>query len=108
VLWIQEHVTSDKRVAVLTDPLSIVSRLEMNMMRSAWWDSIKYVKSYSIFVYVPGYSSITYNEKADRVTGEATVFVDLVHEPGDVRRWRPDSTNRITPYSRSRGPCNDC
>jgi hypothetical protein len=51
------------------------------MMLSTWWDSIKDVKAHITFVYVPGHSGITYNEKAGKLAGEATVFGDLVHEP---------------------------
>jgi ribonuclease HI len=84
VVWMTENTTHDDRVAVLTDSLSIVSRLEKHMMMSTWWDSIRVVKAHIICVYVPGHSGITYNEKADKLAGEATVFGDLVHEPDDV------------------------
>jgi ribonuclease HI len=70
VVWIKENANRDDRVAVLTDSLSIVSRLEKNRMLSTWWDSIKDVKAHIIFAYVPGHSGITYNEKADKLAGE--------------------------------------
>jgi hypothetical protein len=82
VVWITENVTRDDRVAVLTYLLSIVSRLDKNMMPSTWWDSIKDVKAHIRLC--AGHSGITYNEKADRLAGEATVLGDLVHEPDDV------------------------
>jgi hypothetical protein len=76
-----EHVTRDDIMAILTDSLSIVSRLDKNTMMSTWWNSMKDVKA---FIYVPGHRGITYNEKADKLAGEATVFGELVHEPDDV------------------------
>jgi hypothetical protein len=54
------------------------------MMMSTWWDSIRVVKAHIVCVYVPGHSEITYNEKADKLAGEATVCGDLVHEPDDA------------------------
>jgi hypothetical protein len=80
----KENATRDDRVAVLTDSLRIVSKLEKNMLLSTWWDSINDIKAHIIFAYVPGLSGITYNEKADKLAGEATVFGDLVHEPDAV------------------------
>jgi hypothetical protein len=56
VVWIKENVTRDNRMAILIDSLSIVSRLDKNMMLSTWWDSIKYVKAHITFVYVPFHS----------------------------------------------------
>jgi hypothetical protein len=84
VVWMKENASGDHRVAVLTDSLIMVSRLEKNMMTSTWWDSIKNDKAPILFVYVPSHSDITYNEKVDKLAGEASVFVNLVHEPDDV------------------------
>jgi ribonuclease HI len=80
----ERKATHDVRMAILTDSLSIVTRLEQNMMLSTWCDSIKDVKAHIVCVYVPGHSGITYNGKADKLAGEATVFGDQVHEPDDV------------------------
>jgi hypothetical protein len=68
VVWIKENVTRDDRVAILTDSLSIFSRLDKNMIMSAWWDSIKDVNAHITFVYVPGHSGITYNLQPTRQT----------------------------------------
>jgi ribonuclease HI len=84
VVWIKENVTRDYRVAALTDSLSIVSRVDKNMMLSTWWNCFNDVKAHITFVYVPGHSSITYNENIDKLAKEATVFGDMVHEPDDV------------------------
>jgi hypothetical protein len=84
VVWMKENATHDDRVVILTDSLSIVSRLDKNMMMSTWWDSTRVVKAHIVCVYVHGHSGITYNEKEDKLAREATVFGDLVHEPDDV------------------------
>ena len=82
--WIQQHAEESDRIAILTDSLSLVSRLEKRLMPADWWDVIRNVPARILISYIPGHSGISFNEKADALAGAAEPFGQLIRTPEDV------------------------
>ena len=56
-------------------------------MLDTWWDTIWHLDSKILRhgnIYVPGHSGVLFNERADKLAGEAEPFSELIQTPADV------------------------
>ncbi len=83
--WMAAHTNVRDKVVILTDSLSMVSKLEMGLVLETWAVLLRSIDAQVIVTYIPGHCGISYNEKADQLAGEAVVFGELRREPDDVR-----------------------
>ena len=84
LIWISASTTEQDSVIVLTDSLSLVSRLEQGKVQDTWRPIIDQIEADVVAAYIPGHSGIKFNERADHLAGIAEPFGELVRSPADV------------------------
>ena len=84
LIWLSGNTEDTDKTLLLTDSLSLVSKLQVGMIKDTWAHHIRQIKGVFKAVYVPGHSGISFNEKADELAGKALPFGDLVRVPTDV------------------------
>jgi hypothetical protein len=91
--WMEESSVDSDRTIILTDSLSLVSKLQRRSIKKTWFPKLRYIKGHTEIVYIPGYAGNRYNERADRLAGGAVSFGNLDMTAadvfGDLRRGRP-------------------
>ena len=90
LVWLESNTEANDSVAILTDSLSLVTRLEKGMVLEEWNTSLRRTPARITVTYVPGHCGIKHNEMADRLAGQAEAFGELILEPNDVlaNLWR--------------------
>ena len=71
------NATRREKVAILTDSLSLVSRIEAGMVLNEWVDHLTRIPADVTVTYTPGHCGIKFNEKADRLAGNAVLLEHL-------------------------------
>ena len=84
LVWLARNTLASERIAILTDSLSMVMRLEKGLCRQSWITSLDKIEASITVTYIPGHCGIRYNERADKLAGCADVFGELIPTPGDV------------------------
>ena len=84
LVWIAINAREEDRVVVLSDSLSLISRLEKDLILESWNSTLKSMKPLVLACYIPGHAGISYNERADHLAGRAEVFGVLQREPADI------------------------
>ena len=84
----KQSTTREDSVIVLTDSLSLVSRLQTGKIKDSWVDLIDKINEPFKTVYIPGHAGITYNEAADHLVGKA-------HPMGSITFLPSDKSNRL-------------
>ena len=84
LIWISASTIEQDSVIVLTDFLSLVSRLEQGKVQDTWRPIIDQIEADVVAAYIPGHSGIKFNERADHLAGIAEPFGELVRSPADV------------------------
>jgi len=84
LVWVAENTTKDDRVAVLSDSLSMISRLENELIMKTWNHTLQNVEAKITACYIPGHAGISFNEYADHLAGTAPTFGELQRDPSDV------------------------
>lgn len=82
--WLAREATVEDRAIILTDSLSLVSKLAKNRVKDSWYDLFKQIKCHLVTTYIPGHCGISYNSKADKLAGSAEPFGDLIMTARDV------------------------
>ena len=83
--WATSMPPGPTHLAILTDSQSTLRRIEKNMLRSEWLESINRGGLRSIvWIFCPGHSGVRGNEAADRLAGEATVGDDIKPDRNDI------------------------
>ena len=77
---------------IITDSLSLVSRLQHGRIMRAWLPTILQISARVELVYIPGHAGIKLNERADKLAGGAEPFGNLVMTPADVVRTVAENT----------------
>ena len=91
-VWLVQNTTTSDYAMILTDSLSLVSRLQHGMVMGIWIPIIRRISARIELVYIPGHAGIKLNEKADKLAGKAEPFGDLVKTPSDVIRTIVEET----------------
>jgi len=84
--WIARNTLQHDYVMILTDSLSLVSRIQHGRMMETWIPTIQQIVAKVELVYIPGHAGIKLNERADKLAGGAEPFGELVKTPADVTR----------------------
>ncbi|KAJ7381364.1 hypothetical protein OS493_001496, partial [Desmophyllum pertusum] len=96
----RNNTTEEDRVVVLTDSLSLVTRLKCGLVREHWVQTICNIKADYHTTYIPGHAGIWYNETADQLAGAAEPIGPIQLHPSDVRN-RMKETVRENPPPRT-------
>ena len=83
-MWLANNTSKNDRVAILSDSLSMISRLEKDLILATWADTLQKIDAHVTACYVPGHAGISFNEHADHLAGTAPVFGELQRDPSDV------------------------
>ena len=70
----RKNTTEEDGVFILTDSLSLVTRLKRGLVRKRWVDiicNIMSIKADYQTTYIPGHPEIWFNETADQLAGAA-------------------------------------
>jgi hypothetical protein len=82
--WLCINSTDDDRAVILTDSLSLVTKLEHNKFKETWLSIVKNIQGTVESVYTPGHAGVSYNETADKLAGDAVAFGNLDMPASDV------------------------
>ena len=82
--WIIQNTTPHDKVAILTDSLSLVSKVESGMVKKPWLEYFKKIKAIVILAYIPSHCGIPVNERADQLARNAVPI-------GELRRYNGNS-----------------
>ena len=69
LVWMRNNTTVEDRVVILTDLLSLVTRLKRGLVREPWVETICNIKADYQTTHIPGHAGIWYNETADQLAG---------------------------------------
>ena len=84
LVWISANVVAEEKVVILTDSLSLVTRLEKGLVKRLWGEILAGLSCIVTVTYIPGHCGISFNERADRLAGKAEPFEELIRTPDDV------------------------
>ncbi len=84
LFWIGHNTDRSDKVVILTDSLSLVSKMESGVVRENWLEVIRRVEASVTVCYIPGHSGLKWNEKAYKLAGSAQPIGMLVRTPSDV------------------------
>ena len=84
LVWIKMCTECSDRVVILTDSLSLVSKIENGLIRVKWVDTIRDIAASVTVCYIPGHSGLKWNERADKLAGSAEPIGLLHRTPSDV------------------------
>ena len=82
--WLAGNSEEEDLAIILTDSLSLVSKLQRGRMKKEWFQFLKRIKGQTEVIYIPGHAGIRFNERADKLAGSATAFGDLEMTASDV------------------------
>ena len=82
--WMVGNTTEDDHVVILTDSLSLVSKLQRGLIKKDWFLLLRHIPARMEVIYVPGHAGIRYNEKADWLAGKALPFGNLEPTAADI------------------------
>jgi hypothetical protein len=87
ITWLSgnAYVSSD-RVVILTNSLSLVSKLQSGRFKNVWLRLLEDIYAHTVIIYIPGHAGIRFNERADKLTGAAAHFGELKLTDGDIVR----------------------
>ena len=83
-MWIVGHTSADDKVVVLTDSLSLVSKMESHKIMKEWQNLLNAIEAEVTICYIPAHSGVTWNEETDRLAGLAVPLGMLQHTPSDI------------------------
>ena len=84
LVWLAENADPDDRTIILTDSLSLVSKLQRGQIKKDWFRFLRQISGDVQIVYIPGHAGITHNERADKLAGNATAFGTLIPTAKDI------------------------
>ncbi len=84
LFWLEHNTDRRDKVVILTDSLSLVSKMESGVVRENWLEVIRRIVAWVTVCYIPGHSGLKWNEKADRLAGAAQPIGMVQRTPGDV------------------------
>ena len=85
-IWMTNNTNADDRTIILTDSLSLVSKLSTGRIKKNWFAILQSIQSRIEVIYIPGHAGIRFNERADWLAGKARPFGDLQLTQADVLR----------------------
>ena len=83
-MWLSQVTTTEDRTYLLTDSLSLISKMQAGRIKENWASLLRSIKGHFVSVYVPGHCGISFNSKADKLAGEAEPIDYLIRSPSDV------------------------
>jgi hypothetical protein len=103
--WLVGNTTVDDHFVILTDSLSLVSKLQRGFIKKDWFPLLRRIPAHTEVIYVPGHARIRY-EKADWLAGKVTNYkylteIELVMRLNEKARcknrymYRPNRLSRI-------------
>ena len=84
LVWLSQVTTAADRTYLLTDSLSLISKIQAGRIKENWVLLFRGIKGHFVSVYVPGHCGISFNSKADRLAGQAEPLGYLIRSPSDV------------------------
>ena len=95
LVWISQNTSPHDKVAILTDSLSLVSKVESGMIRKSWLKHMNRIRAFIILAYIPGHCGIPFNERADQLAGDAQPVGNLQREPSDIMAVLKSQTTQM-------------
>ena len=84
LVWLAGNTEDTGKTFLLTDSVSLFSKLQVGMIKATWTHNIHQIKGVIRAVYVPVHSSISFNEKAGELAELALPFEDILRVPTDI------------------------
>ncbi len=82
--WLSRNTQSEDNAIILTDSLSLVSKMVGGKLKEGWERLIQKIQGRLTISYIPGHAGIPFNERADKLAGEATPIGMQTRSPADV------------------------
>jgi hypothetical protein len=84
--WLSCNSTESDLAVILTDSLSLVSKLQSGQVKKVWLPVLDTISARTEIMYIPGHAGIRFNERADKLARAAEAFGDLELTDGDIIR----------------------
>jgi hypothetical protein len=63
--WLSINSTAIDHVVILTDSLSLVSKLQSGGVKKVWLPLLDTISALTEIIYIPGHAGIHFNERSD-------------------------------------------